>query len=693
MDGTGIIETEAREIGQDWFSRGCIVPRSGASALLGQTDAINPNAVWEAARRLSHCIRILNRHQFVGYEVKKVAGVQKSVLWFKRASIYNSRIDLFSGIADRICSQAPDGGWTNEWLIGVSLKPYHPSDSSMWKMGSYGDYWALFNRCIFFAEEIVKPNNEDFLWHVSFGQKLAGGNMMAEAPSGYNYARLAGAIGVGDWVNQQDCSGDPTCEANRLKFYKSCRIYEPDAEIESAETVTSGREELVAVTLTGRLRSTYGETGGAPETVDRDVSGWVGATIASEPFRTPENALRLYLLWLATGYNPPATIGDNSLKSGIQSLPDAPFGCIVPHFVFTKLVPLPYDDGNDNQNAADTPLWSDVWSQMDLYLRAMCEGFIDEASTIERSNCAVNETGDDCAWDPLDLFDFKYENLCYAAFGGRSAGILPMTATADIAEADTRPDTLHGCGPLPNTMVSSEVFNRFAAAVDLLVRVRLMVPYHLDVEGHLYSSTPLILSSDDGLCGSEGDGCSATHRRFAWFGVGPRAETLDGPVSLGVYGRTYAALADGCPDGDGNYALGTYRFTCAYEFAVDDTDVLYAMPETWRDMFSASAGTLWCRYYDSYRWVAGDGSTDVEPGGSAEFDCSFTRQVLAHEVGCVFAASGAIDFGPTAPKSWFGDYFDSGTYPISWGIGSESVMYMTPLTGQSLYLEIPLVDV
>lgn len=694
MDGSGIAETESREIGADWFARGCILPRSGATALPGQDAAINPNAVFDAARRLTQCVRLVNRQQFVGYEVVKVAGVQKSVLWFKRRSVYNSGIDLFGGIADRIAATAPQAGWSNEWVLGISLKPYHPSDSSLWKVGAFGDYWSLFNRCLFFSHEVALDT--DWLWHVAYGQRLGTlGNMVAEAPSGYNYGRHRSG-----YINEKLCVEDPECEAQRLAFYKSCRIYEPDVEVESVETVASGGEELVKVTLVGRLHSTYGEAGGAPETFSRDLSAWDGPTIASEPFRTAENAIRLYLVWAATGYNAPAITGDNALTSKVHtSLTDEPYGSIIPHFLFTKLIPQPFDDGNDAQDAHDTPLWSDVWPMMDLYLAAMCGGWVDERSTLLQANPRIVYAGPgpdgiegtdddkyDCDTDPHDLFDFTYPNLCLAAFGGATVGILPATVTDGIGESGVRRDGLHGVGPLPGVPASAEVFNRFAASIDLLTRVRLMVPHHWEVTGRLYGSDPdRIVDSAEGICETEGSGCGAV-RKFVWQGTGPAATTDLGEItSGGVSGYTYCAFTDGCPGLSGSYWLRTIRATCSFQLAVDD-DVVNVFPPAWRDMVTTNTGTLWCRKIAGHRYALGSGSTEIAPG--KWFACGINRQVIVNQTSYVFASSGTIDFGPLAPSSVFADYWD-GTGD-TFGAGSGLWMDMTPLLERSLFLEIPL---
>ncbi|MHC1762931.1 MAG: hypothetical protein AB9869_01310 [Verrucomicrobiia bacterium] len=96
MDGRGIDESQAREIGETYFESGCIVNVHGSANLPGQTAEVNTNGVFDAARRLSQCIRMVPRQNFVGYAVED----GKSILWFRRgAQIGVNNVDLFEGIA------------------------------------------------------------------------------------------------------------------------------------------------------------------------------------------------------------------------------------------------------------------------------------------------------------------------------------------------------------------------------------------------------------------------------------------------------------------------------------------------------------------------------------------------------------------------------------------------------------------
>lgn len=691
IDGTGLLEDDARQIGNDLFSHGALTALSGAEGLPGSFAEINTNAWFDAARRLSQCIRILNRLQFVRYAVNG----GKSILWFRRYSVYDIGIDLFSGIADAIASVAPEHGLTNEWLLSVSLKPYHPSDSSVWKAPSFSDYWSLFDRCTFYDLDIY--NDDDWLWHVAYGQGVpGGGNILSENPTGYRYGKLSS----GDtYINQQDCAGDPACEANRLAFYKSCRIYEPPCEIESAVTETDGGLELVKVTLTGRLHNTYGEVDGAPATVDEDITTWDAATIQAEPYRTDENALRLYLICDQVGTNSTAIVGDNSLKSDVQSLADNPYASIYPHFHFTKLIPEAYDDGNDTQSAVDTPLWHDVAPLMELYLRCMCEGYVDEVSTTELADCAwvdpdpatAFESGEECAVGTDDLYDYTFSALCLQAFSGQWITTLPTVSTDYIHAIDVRDDAPQGFGPLPNTITAAEQYNQLASAVDLLTRVRLMMPWKMEERHTDYQDTVEIAPAAGSVdCGNSGCGATGT---FSWSGTGTPATTVIVPTTAWA---DVAAFIDGytgcgftppaCGDDDANaWKLSTTRRISEYRFALTDPDLVNALPAAWSDMVAEYAGTLACIQDYTIRVVYAGAGTTVCGGGLIGCDLD---DAITNTGRCAFISGGSIDTGPTAPESWY--YVRIAGWAITCSGSSGRYQWITPLFSRSLFLGIPL---
>jgi len=691
LDGSGRELASAKALGTDYFARGCIVPASGADGVHQHETSINRNAFYDTVRRFSQCIRIVNRLQFAGYAVQD----GRSILWFRRHSVQSTDdLDLFSGIADQIVHEAPRHGWTNEWLLGVSLKPYHSSGTSLWNPIEFSDYWSWFDRCLFYDPSVA--NDADWCWHIAYGQATTQGNLLAESPSGYRYGRLTDSV---YYLNQKECS-DAACVALRRRFFQSCRLYEPDIEIDTAEAVTEDGVELVKITLMGRLHNTHGEDDGAPESIDRDTTTWSSATISAEPFRTIENALRWYLIHADDGTNPAAGIGDNSLNSGIQLSPDNPWASIYPHFHFTRLIPLPYDDGNEGQDKHDTPLWHDVWPMMELYLRSMCEGFVDPLSTLELSDCAwtdpdpttFSEIGEECTAGTSDLYDYTFESLCYAAFGGRWMGTLPTVATPRIGTSNIRDDLPQGFGPLPNTEASAELFNQFAAAVDILTHVRLMVPWRMMERTTIYSDATPIPDDPAAVCGSTTCGASGLR---AYYGEGPAATTINTPTTdwteaTGlVQAFTEAGFSYDCYGGFVNWNLVTTRYTLEYDFSLVDEDMWYAFHPSWAEMWSAGGvGTLACVQDLEYHWLMTD-SLVATPCGAHPLPCSFTM-ALTNTGGCEFLQRGSVDFGPLAPESWF--YVVK--YPPSdlCKNGSDRHRYITPLFQRSLFLSIPVYD-
>lgn len=97
-DGRGIDEDKAKEIGENYFSHACIENVHGNTELPPPDSTVNTNGLFDAARRLSQCIRIVPRQNFVGYEVKN----GKSILYFKKNAMIGGRtISLFGGIAGK----------------------------------------------------------------------------------------------------------------------------------------------------------------------------------------------------------------------------------------------------------------------------------------------------------------------------------------------------------------------------------------------------------------------------------------------------------------------------------------------------------------------------------------------------------------------------------------------------------------
>jgi hypothetical protein len=334
LDGSGPTEDNANVISDSYFENGCVTNVHGVSGPAGTFAEINSNAVFDAARRLSKSVRVVPRQNFIGYELDAQG---RSVCYFLRRTIGDA--DIFDGIgpnrlristgairADRrymvrsgvvtyrgtnyVAGQVFTGvhgagefqgdghvyeydgirhtpereGETNEWLMGHQFKVYHPSDSSIWKPDAYSDYWFLSERCLFGYNNL--PEDLEMQYQGTLDSLI----FAPEAPTGWRYAKNTNTFGCSE--------GDTACEERRINRYKSCRIYEPDPEIESATVLMEGGDEVVKLVFKTRFH--HCET--AVGSIARDVSTWNIFALKAEPYRTMENGLREYLVWAHTGH-------------------------------------------------------------------------------------------------------------------------------------------------------------------------------------------------------------------------------------------------------------------------------------------------------------------------------------------------------------------------------------------------------
>lgn len=633
-DGSGIDETIAETVSDLYFDNGCLVAVNSGEVLAAD-HVVNRNAIWDAFRRLSRCVRLLRRQEFVGYEV--TGG--KSILYFRRhvlglagtipadawadvgpdrdripstaivegirykvrtgSVVYNGNTysagQEFVGLAgvatyangsdvyeaDGIISTAPVRGYSNRWLLGIELKPYHPSESSNWKTSSFTDYYPLLDRCHFYSPEIGS-NSKSLLMHMAFGNASSGSVLTPEGASGYRYAPLETPYFGASNANTITCTpGDVPCEEARLAFYSSCRVYEPDVEIESVEWSSgSGSDEILKVTLTGRLH----HTDDADDTISSDVSSWDATALRDEPYRTHENALREYLVNQTLGTNCKFGVGDQGANGSADLLPDNPYGSCYPSFRLTKLIPEVYEDGNNSQQRTDTHFEHDPFPLYDLYLRAICEGYVDGVTSADYA----------CEHGTTSVFDYSYESLAFEAFGNR---------WFNTFDAATRDDNPEGFGPLPNTEAIAAVFNQYVAAINLLTTVRVMLPVALEE----YAVTPQRLDYIE-MFAADGTSqpCNGTSEVYAHIPqIDVPTPDLSSPVWVPHAGAALVSQAG--PNGNCSGNL--------WEIEVDsvgvqlrhalDTDCEYAIPETWRDMFEPNAEFLVSTYQRRVRQTRG----------------------------------------------------------------------------------------
>jgi hypothetical protein len=557
-DGVGTLEDQARVISDEYFRAGCIVSPRATAGLEDERTAINKNAVYDAVRRLSlECAAVSRHNEFVDYALEN----GKSVLWFRR------EFGIGEGVKVKPLEQLVDirhaasvRGLTNEWLLDVELRPYGVGIGSSFKPEAYTDIFAMIGRCHFDSFDI--RSEPALLQHVAYGQAPV---YVPEAPPGWNYTILEGVPGTLN-ANTITCDEeDEACKESRRSFYRSCRIYEPPLEVESIVIEGTAPDELLKVTLTGRLH----HCPDAPSSIARDRGTWDVSALRAEPFRSAENGLREYLLHFRDG-NGQCTRTQVGNYSATKEVSDSSlFGSCYPCFRWTHLIPFAHEDDNDTQDPVDTHFRHDPFPQMELYLRAMCEGYVDDRASAE----------DACKSGIATLYDFRFEDLCQQAFKHPRIAVLPG-----------HPGNSYG--PLPNTEALAAVYNQFVEAVNLLTRVRVMLPSILECNSPFEETrrgVPLLDGAGEvTVCGDLNN---------AWGPVtpaGPGSPTLDPQAWSPCEGSGFASydvkLTGSCVDQEWELSERTSHFRV--RFALSDSDALEALPEAWRNMFNSHQEVL-----------------------------------------------------------------------------------------------------
>jgi hypothetical protein len=579
IDGSGRSIANANEIWEAYSTLG-VIPKLGRDNELPPMEdrQIDTNAVFDKFRRLSRVVRCLHPSQVKGYAV--VDG--KSVLYvspFYQSIVGLPECDVLKGIRDEIEHEAPKQGYTNEWCAFARFAAYHPSPTSGWSQEGYAEYWSTSDRCAFYASPL---SSSELRRHFNANFPSAVDDFLApEGATGYRYAK-----------NLNDAAAD--------EFYKSCRIYEPPLEIDSAETVTVDGETQVKITFKTRFH--HHET--APASVDRDIGTWDLSALLTEAqnYRTDENAIREYLAWkddtsLNCERTGPGNAADNST---VQGLPDNPYGSCFPHIWLVQLLPKPYDDGNDTASRSDTPIRHDVMLQAETYIRAMCEGYVDGQTSIDYG-CTVGVTA---------VFDYTFANLCFDAFQGTSITTMPTAETDALGPDDVREDSPIGYGPLPTVRLAAETWNQFAKAVNKLTRVRVSLPFQFETQPWDETNDTRFVDAVR-ADGTAADCSSAGGRGWrSQFGGGGRspatmsgswaaATTMNASNTLGYsLGVGYVCSASGAGP---LFQVENVTHEDEYRFELVDPDAIEAVPETWRDMLDTNAETLWRRNYQEQR--------------------------------------------------------------------------------------------
>ncbi len=750
LDGSGLYEDAARTLSDLYFENACLVSLDGRG-LPGSFVELNTNAVADAFRRFSKMVRIQNRHVIRAYAVED----GKSVLWLSRtplgvsgrgardwmdgiapsaAAVANGEVQTgriyevrsgrlwyvdksysageqftgrdgessWSGEAvvkegEGIYADAPPGGYSNEWVMLWQWKNIHPGSTSLYRPEVYGDHFPFAERAHLFPPVLPQPPIQ-LQRHFVPGQSLYLGSadskvwIAPEAPSGYRYV-----IGT----NRRLCTvGDVPCEEERSQFYSSCQIYEKPYEVESTSLKILGGEEVVKVVFKTRFRSHPD----APATVDADSSGWDLAALDAEGYRTDDNAIRQYIAWSQRAHLPTLKVGDQSVDGWAAS--EGFVGCIIPHMLWTKLVPKPYLPTAENPNEAATVLSVDPLLHAEVAIRVGCEGWVDGKTSAEYG-C---ETGID------SLYDFTFENLCFQAFGGRQIGIMPSKATEHNLANEVRTDLLTGFGPVPTIPTSGEVFNQMAACVNLLDSVRIVVPFQFQTRaltGTVDRTVTDVTTGDGTPAPCSTTAGSSVGSGVVWKGVPPDATILtaaswvDGVAAGSTVSAAFRADTVTTPsvwDCDGsNWAVQTSRSDDEYRWGYVSDDAVQAFNAEWADMIAAGAAKMLAVVtrtvsHTGFEQVASsvDGMTCRSATGRWITGSAYLAQgvtIPVNQTTCSLVPSvGVVSADPLGYQSIAGAYW-SGTDP---GVCSQSsapnTLSYLPVETNAIALVVPIED-
>lgn len=673
-DGSGITEDDARAIWEGYAASGCILKRRADQELQGSSAAINGNAVFDLFRRWSKMCRILPREQILGYAVED----GKSILWLDpRPYGWSSASDLDSleGITGEIRRTAPRAGWTNRWCLFMESVRYSHKDSSIWKPESLADWAAFSDRCVHWTPSIPPLNSQLALHFNHHTADWAKRSLAPEVVSGYRYA-----LGLNSSATEH--------------FYRSCRLYEPPLEIESAVAVTVDGQRMVKVTLTGRLHHHHDL---APATIDRDVSTWDAGDLTAEAadYRTDENAIREYL---RQRYDPTYRCertgpGNAAAASDILLGSDVPWGACLPNLFLVQLPAEPYLDDNDTRQGSDTPMTHEQMTQIELWLRVMSEGCVDAKTTVEYG-CEVG----------IDfVFDFRWENLCYQVLGIPWVTTLATAPTESLDAGDVREDAPEGFGPLPTCYAAAEVFNQLAAVTNALVDYRIMLPYQF--EGRILQDSTSRLVEDvtdaDGnviTCpggsspgvvwrGNPGD-VEAVTETLGWGSVASASSNW--VAGFGVSGPNYICSGDA-------WQVGVTRVDMEYRHQLVDPDAEYAMPEAWRDMVQTDGRFLAIQTTTIDRVIAKVGSASPTTCNGIQIWDADGQPVEWYidsqvQVQCLFLPSTGRVSAPAGGRVAFIGANDSPICSELQASQSDTQRQVDPVPTDALILTIPLTD-
>lgn len=578
LDTRGIDEEQAKDIFTNYNANACIINHQGALGVDQDTEYVNTNPVYDAARRYCRSwSRVVNRHALTGYEVDSEG---RSVLWFN-ATTPTGGGTLFDGIVDAIAADAPALGESNEWLMFACFKRYGP-DGAIFDSDSYTDYFPFIDRCSLYSSRMSVVVNRDLLLFAQgvpptdSSVEWASPPISPELVTGYRYAGTPSINGLEGFD-----------DATRIAFYRSCQMYQPDYEIESAVTV-GGQVKIT-------FKTRFQHTDDAPGTIENNAASWDEAALKAQTYRTDENGIMEYLHHIGTGSTPSTKLGDECSNSTMSSSFSV-FGAVYPQFFFTKLIPKPYEETPANstvEKSHDTIITADRFQQMETYLRAMCEGYIDGQTTVNRGCQGITAAS--------SAYDFTFENLCFEAFGGRWINTIAP---------EVRTDMPYGFGPSPNVLIYAEVLNQFSACLNLLDKARVMLPWKLQSWANVYHGTGTVAATwPSGASDCQGAGPGTANKAIAFGASAPNAGTWVGgdgdwqdvapSTHTGEYGVGVGASASWTACSGSAFVVTNETTITSYRLTPVDPLATYAFPPGMLALYNAQTVGFYARVTDT----------------------------------------------------------------------------------------------
>jgi hypothetical protein len=712
LDGAGIDCTGANGIYKNYQTFGCVV-NTFTSGIRSVETALNESPFYDANRRvLNSLFRHVRRQEMLSYEKDSLG---RPVLRIKRYAfgLKNIKADIFDGIApsyegvskvvegteyvvrshtggtvdysghryslnqrfvanataefitngdalvleyEGIKPVAQKKGWTNEWLMSEEFHFEHPSSTSLWTTDKHADWYVRGNRCLTYARSLDGNLTRmvDLPVYPGIDPTFQQLHLSPEAPSGWNYTLRANASASPD-------------------FCASCQIYKAPYELASAtvEFDANGNDVVRLV-----FKEPFQHDPGAPAVFGRDPTTWDIAALRAEPYRTTDNGLREYFYYLATGTHGSWKVGDAAYNSDIQSLPDNPFGCILPRLFFTSLAKRPHLDGNNVLDANDTRITIDELFKLEIKLKCWCEGAIDAFATVENI----------CGGGSFP-YDFTFENLKLKAFGGGKIG--------------------RGHGPMVNTVLDANTFNQIAACLDELFMFR--VEGIMELQGKQINYTTTVdVSATWPSPPSLTYTCPPNAGLVAYYDGTPPTPSPDfegGWATTGLLSATLGGSLTPCGPGGASLGMQSSKSDVQYRY-VAVTGFENAIPPNVQSLVdNRNAGVVGSvetlesipqRHTASDLSQAGCSTSHFTPAFTDGTTSWYFDSATPSSVGCMMIANGLLTAGTAAPGGSFPIciYPDSGNingYSISTIGSSKSVTFsLLGATGTAILI-VPMV--